>query len=184
MLTYMLKEATKLAPSVKFIGYGQLAHIIVNGDGTVPEEFSKLAAAEVDNQKDPLEAIGLSLAVLETAAPSSETFTKTWKKFATNDGVFKDKVLASIKAEQALLWVDLVKKIIVSRKDKVGGSPLFFLFSSFIVGLLPFHHPPELDSAPLLATMGSEKEGAGRVGRTGQERGRHLCPVAGRHHLQ
>lgn len=79
--------------------------------------------SEIDSaQKDAQEAIAVTLALLETTPAVSETFTKTAAKFSANDNVFKDKSLASIKPEHAILWVELLQKILTNRADKVYST--------------------------------------------------------------
>uniref|UniRef100_A0A1I7XTF0 TOG domain-containing protein n=1 Tax=Heterorhabditis bacteriophora TaxID=37862 RepID=A0A1I7XTF0_HETBA len=121
-LINIFRDAPKLSPSVRYIGYRSLANIIsARNLDKLPEGTDNVLWAELNcAQKDAVDSIALSLVLLKTSIMGSTEHTKVWSKAANNDNLFKDRSLSSMNWKDGLLWAELVEKLILERPKSSG----------------------------------------------------------------
>lgn len=117
-LTNAFKEASKLAPAVKYIGYRVLADILERRSMTsLPEgiDVKPLLTELETGPKGELCSIGLALLILRTTKKGSIEHTKAWSRASHAEALLKEKPLSQTKWQEAIAWAKLVELVILDR---------------------------------------------------------------------
>ncbi|WKY00789.1 hypothetical protein Q1695_015092 [Nippostrongylus brasiliensis] len=124
-LVAAFKGAPSLLPTCRHIGYRSLTKIFTTREMTaLPKECEETLWREFDSSsKEPLQFISLAVLLLQSSSMGSANHTKVWEKASTFDGVMKDKALSAMSPEDAVIWIDLVEKLILERPNSVETYP-------------------------------------------------------------
>ncbi|CAD6185730.1 unnamed protein product [Caenorhabditis auriculariae] len=125
-LVNAFKEASKLAPTVRNVGYRTLVEVMEKKnltalpDGVNAKDFW----AEVETgPKGELSSVPLALLLLNVAKEGSVEHTKVWSRAAHAESLFKEKHLSSVRWQDALIWCKLVENIITQRPVGDKNAP-------------------------------------------------------------
>uniref|UniRef100_A0A1I7UWW7 TOG domain-containing protein n=1 Tax=Caenorhabditis tropicalis TaxID=1561998 RepID=A0A1I7UWW7_9PELO len=117
-LTTAFKEASKLQPAVKYIGYRALADILERRSKTsLPDgiDVKPLLQELETGPKGELSSIGLALLILRTTKKGSIEHTKAWSRASHAEALLKEKPLSLTKWQEAVAWAKLVETVILDR---------------------------------------------------------------------